>query len=281
MSWEAVASFAAPVIGGLFGSKSNKSAAKEAALNRAWQERMDNTKHQREVQDLIAAGLNPILSAHSGGSIPSGAMAAQSNPWSGLGEGINSAVKMSSVDKKRLEIEQQQTNANEAKLLAEENALNAEFERKQEETKAIKEQAEYTRQNTQNAATDNLIKSFTLEKVMPEQAKLLRAQSLAATAQAGASTAAANVDKQRELMWKLDVNKRSKSQEIEPEAEYLKVITEGASNSANAVSEMTDAAWSFLPWRKGTKQQNHRQRTIHRDNKGNIKSTESWYDFLE
>lgn len=38
----------------------------------AWQKMMSDTSHQREVKDLIAAGLNPVLSANAGASTPVG-----------------------------------------------------------------------------------------------------------------------------------------------------------------------------------------------------------------
>lgn len=53
----------------------NQFNAQEAQKSREWQELMSDTAHAREVKDLQAAGLNPILSANKGASTPVGATA--------------------------------------------------------------------------------------------------------------------------------------------------------------------------------------------------------------
>lgn len=132
MSWEAIGAIAGPVLGSILG---NEAASGHSSVSREWQgdqersarefsERMSSTAHQREITDLKAAGLNPILSAMGsgasspGGSAPAGSTAPTENIFQGMSANILAMKQMKQDLQKQVKeieaIDAQVKNVNEA-----------------------------------------------------------------------------------------------------------------------------------------------------------------------
>lgn len=106
-----------PFIGAKYQADQNERLARN---NRNWQSYMSSTAHQREVADLKAAGLNPILSAGgSGASTPSGATGSMSMPDINMPDFLAYGVSLAQLEQadKRLQIDRDLADATIAKNL--------------------------------------------------------------------------------------------------------------------------------------------------------------------
>lgn len=160
------------LIGGVF---QNSSAERIASDTNSTSVELANTAHQREVKDLTAAGLNPILSARSGGSAtPPIASAPVTNV---ANNAVSSALQSATI---RSQLEN----------------IAADTEAKRENAKLSREQQVVARETAQNVAADYWLKDAQMHLTRANEATAVQT---ARSARVNADMEESYADLQRKL----------------------------------------------------------------------------------
>lgn len=149
--WGAVIGAAVSAVAALASSISNRRFQKktmreqnefnsnEAQITREWNQQMDNTKYQRQVADMQAAGVNPALAMNGGVTTQ-----ATSNATASSGSGIPGGLDLSSVMEMAVQMSQLKLRNKELKLQeklvdSQANKNNADADKTKKETSWIDE----------------------------------------------------------------------------------------------------------------------------------------------
>ena len=218
--------------------------AAEAQKNREWTQMMSSTAHQREIQDLKLAGLNPILSVTGGSGSPIGGSSAASqsslpimrNEFDGFGELANSASRLQEVEIKKANLE---------KDLTEQKVRTEQWTQQKLQSGRDLDNALAGKAITEGlkAAVESDIQSHRFMQYFPEELKYIKSQTAKELATASMNTAFSSKAITDKAVQDLILNQRSLSKEYEPYFELL-------NRSSEAGGKLGEAIWDLMPPKK-------------------------------
>jgi len=227
--WPWIIGGAAALGGSIIGSAMN---VREARANRRWQERMANTAHQREVADMLKAGINPMARNLGGAPTPAGDRGEVDT--SAGSKAVQSALAVKQMEAQVAVLESQARDTNAAATLKE-NELDPSF--------SVHGRGIAFDRSIDQSTILRAQRDITLTQRDSLEADLRALNEIIRTAEHPAVTAAARARQQRDIeAVDLDLRKLSRT--------LTELQIPGAKNIARFEERMTESATlkALYPW---------------------------------